>query len=91
MHHPVAYGFDFLEVFDDPVLGMHQVVQYPVDAHLVVGNRLGKLVLFAVRALVGEFAFRQADFFDQALGQDFPFRAHVDQLVFDRGAAAIKY
>ena len=89
----VADRLDVVEGLEHAVLRIHEGVQQELHADLVVGD--GKVLLQdrLPGGLVGQDAFGEADFLDDAFGQQviYIIALHVQQLVLDGRAAAIDY
>ena len=89
MHHAVADGGDVLQRLDDADVGVDQLLEHLLDRDLVIGDVGNFLDLVAVGGFIGKDRILHADALDEADGHA-SLVAHVEQLVFERGTAAVQ-
>ncbi len=91
MRHAVTHRLHVREVRDHAVRGVGQRFQHETYTRRMVGDRHAQLELILARGLVSEASFGETDAIDQTFGQKrVAVVVDVDNLIFDRRAAAIE-
>jgi hypothetical protein len=88
MHDTVPNGINFIDAGDYPMFGVGESIQHHLDSDGMILNVGGHWHFgFACRLMI-QYRTLDADTFHQSFGQ-YAFIRHIEQLVLERGAAAI--
>ena len=88
MHHAMAYGIEFVEVFQHGMFALGEELEDKLHASGVLGNRSFELEFLAI-GLIFDKGIRQTDFLDTTRGDD-RLVGHVIKSVFYTAASAVE-